>query len=733
MRTRDGDLTLLSIAQQPSRVKDMDFAPSPRAVDLAERVRAFIDTEIEPVEPAMLADVAARRARGEDAWPPPAALADLAAKARAQGLWNLFLPAGHGDAYAERFGTDGGAGLSNTDYASIAEQMGRSALAPLVFNCNAPDTGNMEVLLKYGTPEQQEQWLDPLLDGRIRSTFLMTEPGVASSDATNMQATATLDGDEVVLDGRKWWSTGAGHPDCRIGVFMGLTDPSAHRHRQHSMVLVPWTRPASRSSACSPRSGSTTSPSVTDRSTWMPSGCPPATSSSGPGRAFEIAQGRLGPGRVHHCMRLIGLAEKSLELACERSTQRVAFGKPIANLGGNRERLARARIAINQARLHVLHAAWKLDTVGIEGAQSEVSEIKAAVPQMACDVIDLAIQLHGGGGMSDDFPLAAAYAGARSLRLADGPDEVHLGVVARHLLRPYAERAATETASTATASGSTTGATPAAADEPARPRHRRGLGAGPGPHRAHARPGDTVLVVDLAEDRPDAVPEGAAYRRLDVRSQQDWDAAMAWVRDTWGGLDLLVNNAGVATGGRIDVESMSDWERVVDINLLGVARGCHTFTPMFKAQKSGHIVNVASLAGLVHGPGMSSYNATKAGVVALSETLSFELAPWSIDVSVVCPAFFRTNLHQSFSGKDAAMQEAGVRLITQASVDAAHIAAIVLKGVDARKRVILTDRLGRQAYYSKRFVRPLYDRMLTAQAKRLARRAGADPAELTRD
>ena len=243
--------------------------------------------------------------------------------------------------------------------------------------------------------------------------------------------------------------------------------------------------------------------------------------------------------------------------------------------------------------------------------------------------------------------------------------------------------------------------------------------------------GDTVLVVDLADHRPDAVPGGAAYRRLDVRSQQDWDAAMTWVRDTWGGLDLLVNNAGVATGGRIDVESMSDWERVVDINLLGVARGCHTVTPMLKAQRSGHIVNVASLAGLVHGPGMSSYNATKAGVVALSETLSFELAPWSIDVSVVCPAFFRTNLHESFSGKDAAMQEAGVRLITQASVDAAHIAAIVLKGVDARKRVILTDRLGRQAYYSKRFARPLYDRMLTAQAARLARRAGADPETFT--
>ena len=241
--------------------------------------------------------------------------------------------------------------------------------------------------------------------------------------------------------------------------------------------------------------------------------------------------------------------------------------------------------------------------------------------------------------------------------------------------------------------------------------------------------GDRVLVVDLAEDRPSTVPDGAAYRRLDVRSQQDWDAARAWVSDEWGGLDLLVNNAGVATGGRIDIESMSDWERVVDINLLGVARGCHTFTPLFKEQRSGHIVNVASLAGLVHGPGMASYNATKAGVVALSETLWFELAPWGIDVSVVCPAFFRTNLHESFAGKDAAMQEAGMRLITQAKVDAAHVAGIVLKGIDARRHIILTERLGYQAYLSKRLARPLYNRMLGAQAKRLARRAGADPED----
>jgi NAD(P)-dependent dehydrogenase (short-subunit alcohol dehydrogenase family) len=241
--------------------------------------------------------------------------------------------------------------------------------------------------------------------------------------------------------------------------------------------------------------------------------------------------------------------------------------------------------------------------------------------------------------------------------------------------------------------------------------------------------GDTVLVVDLADERPDTVPDAVAYRRLDVRSQRDWDAALAWVREQWGGLDMLVNNAGVAAGGRIDVEAMADWERVVDINLLGVARGCHTFAALFKEQRSGHIVNVASLAGLVHGPGMSSYNATKAGVVAISETLSFELGPWGIDVSVVCPAFFRTNLHRSFAGKDAAMQEAGMRLITQAKVDAKHIAAIALRGIDKRKRIILTDRLGHQAYFSKRFARPLYDRMLTAQAKRLARRAGADPAD----
>ena len=415
----------------------MDFTPSPRSADLTARVRDFIDHRIDPVEPAILADAQDRRSRGENPWTVHPQIRELQAQARAQGLWNLFLPAGHEGSYAARFGTDGGAGLSNVDYAPVAEQTGRSALAPLVFNCNAPDTGNMEVLLKYGSPEQQRTWLEPLLDGRIRSTFLMTEPDVASSDATTMAATARLDGDEVVLDGRKWWSTGVGHPECAVGIFMGVTDPQAPKYARHSMVLVPLDAPGVRIERVMPALGQWDEPLGHGQVSLTGVRLPVSAIIGGPGQAFAIAQGRLGPGRVHHCMRLIGLAERALELACERATTRVAFGKPLANLGGNRERLALARIAINQARLHVLHCAWKLDTVGIAGAASEVSEIKAAVPRMAGEVIDLAIQLHGGAGVSADTPLAAAYAAARSLRLADGPDEVHLGVVARHLLRPY--------------------------------------------------------------------------------------------------------------------------------------------------------------------------------------------------------------------------------------------------------------------------------------------------------
>jgi acyl-CoA dehydrogenase len=409
----------------------MDFEPSARAAALAARVRAFVDEEVVPVEAEHHREVTRLRESGGDHWKPQPVIAELKQKARAQGLWNLFLPAGHEGEYAEKYGTDGGTGLTNVDYAPIAEQMGRSFLAPLVFNCNAPDTGNMEVLLKYGSQAQRDEWLEPLLDGRIRSAFCMTEPGVASSDATNMELTAVVDGDEIVLNGRKWFSSGVGNPDCKILIVMGLTDPDADRHHRHSMVLVPRDTPGVAVERMLPTMGFYAEPIGHGEVSFPDVRVPKDNFIAGPGQAFEIAQGRLGPGRVHHCMRLIGLAEMALELAIRRGTERVAFGKPLVNLGGNRERIARARIAIDSTRLLVLDAAWKLDVGGPLNALSEVSQIKVAAPNMALDVIDFAMQIHGGGGMTDDFPLAGAWANARALRLADGPDEVHLGMVAR--------------------------------------------------------------------------------------------------------------------------------------------------------------------------------------------------------------------------------------------------------------------------------------------------------------
>ena len=423
----------------------MDFSPSPRATELTDQVRAFMATEIEPVEEQYHRDVARLRQNGGDPWTPLPILDELRAKAREQGLWNLFLPYEHAGEYAGRFGVAGGEGLTNVDYAPIAELTGRSFIAPYVFNCNAPDTGNMEVLLRYGSDEQRRQWLEPLLEGRVRSAFCMTEPGVASSDAANMEATATVEGDEVVVNGSKWWSTGVGHPDCKIFIFMGLTDPDAHRHARHSMVLVPRDTKGVRIERLLNTMGMYDEPFGHGEVSFTDVRVPLSNVIAGPGRAFEIAQGRLGPGRVHHCMRLVGLAEMALERACRRATTRVAFGKPVANLGGNRERIADARMAIDQARLLVLNAAWLLDEKGALAALSEVSQIKVAVPNMAQQVIDMAMQIHGGGGLSDDFPLAAAWTSARSLRLADGPDEVHRGVIAKLELAKYASASTSST------------------------------------------------------------------------------------------------------------------------------------------------------------------------------------------------------------------------------------------------------------------------------------------------
>ncbi|WP_406326863.1 acyl-CoA dehydrogenase family protein [Streptomyces sp. NBC_00203] len=411
----------------------MDFSPSPRAAELTKAVRSFIRDEIAPVEHALqLRQAEARRAGGEvELWQVPREMHELRRTAREQGLWNLFLPAGHEGPYAERFGTRGGTGLSNVDYAPVAEATGWSFLAPYVFNCNAPDTGNAEVLLRYGSQEQKDRWLDPLLEGRIRSAFAMTEPGVASSDATNMQLRAVVEGDAVVLNGRKWWTTGIGHPDCEVLLVMGLTDPDAPKYARHSMVLVPRDTPGVKVERMLDTMGFLDEPFGHGEVSFTDVRVPVSNIVAGPGRAFEIAQGRLGPGRVHHAMRMIGLAERALQLACERGLARTAFGKPLADLGGNRERIAEARIAIDSARLLILDAAWKLDTVGAAGALSEVSAIKVAAPQVAQQVIDFAMQIHGGAGLSSDFPLAGAWTAARAVRLADGPDEVHKGVVAR--------------------------------------------------------------------------------------------------------------------------------------------------------------------------------------------------------------------------------------------------------------------------------------------------------------
>ncbi len=400
----------------------MDFSPSERSVAYLERVRAFVREHVEPVEERYWREVRELNP-GPDhrAWRVHPLLEELKAKARAAGLWNLFLP-----------DPGLGAGLSTLEYAPIAEETGRSFLAPEVFNCSAPDTGNMEVLFRYGSEEQKERWLRPLLDGTIRSVFCMTEPEVASSDATNLRATAVVEGDEVVLHGRKWWSSGAGDPRAKVAIFMGQTpDPAADRHHQHSMVLVPLDAPGVTVERMLPVYGRYDAPHGHGEVRFDGVRLPRSAFVGGPGMGFEIAQGRLGPGRIHHCMRCLGAAEKALGLAIDRGMSRSAFGKPLLNLGGNRERIAEARIAIDQARLLTLYAAWKLDEVGALGAMTEISAIKVVAPNVLLKVVEDAIQLHGGAGLSDDTPLAGFFAMARSLRLADGPDEVHKGVIAR--------------------------------------------------------------------------------------------------------------------------------------------------------------------------------------------------------------------------------------------------------------------------------------------------------------
>ena len=387
----------------------MDFDYSPKVIELQDRLRAFMDAHVYPVEQRFDDEVG----QG-DRWQPTRLIEELKAKAKAAGLWNLFLPA------SER-----GAGLSNTEYAPLCEIMGRVLWAPEVFNCSAPDTGNMEVLERYGTAEQKRQWLEPLLEGRIRSAFTMTEPDVASSDATNIETSIVRDGDQYVINGRKWWSSGAGDPRCKIFILMGKTDPQGARYAQQSMVLVPRDTPGVKILRHLPVFGYDDAPHGHMEIAFENVRVSAANIVLGEGRGFEIAQGRLGPGRIHHCMRLIGLSERALEKMCKRVKTRVTFGKPVAEQTVTLERIADARIMIDQARLLTLKAAYMMDTVGNKAARAEIAMIKVAAPVMACQVIDWAIQAHGGAGVCDDFGLARAYAHARTLRLADGPDEVH--------------------------------------------------------------------------------------------------------------------------------------------------------------------------------------------------------------------------------------------------------------------------------------------------------------------
>jgi acyl-CoA dehydrogenase len=403
----------------------MNFDYSPKVQALREKLLAFFDEHIYPNEAVFHAEVERNRADG-NAWVPTEVVEQLKEKAREAGLWNLFLP----DSVR-------GAGLTNLEYAPLCEIMGRVHWAPEVFNCSAPDTGNMETIERYGSEAHKLQWLEPLLQGQIRSAFLMTEPDVASSDATNIQTRIVRDGDDYVINGTKWWSSGAGDPRCAIYIVMGKTDPDAPRHTQQSMILVP-----ADSAGITVRRpltvfGYDDAPHGHMEITLENVRVPASNILLGEGRGFEIAQGRLGPGRIHHCMRLIGLAERALELMAKRALARVAFGKPVAAQSVTQERIAEARCMIDQARLLTLKTAYMMDTVGNKGARGEIAMIKVVAPNMACQVIDWAMQVYGAAGVSGDFPLAYAYASARTLRFADGPDEVHRNAIAKLELARY--------------------------------------------------------------------------------------------------------------------------------------------------------------------------------------------------------------------------------------------------------------------------------------------------------
>ena len=400
----------------------MIFETSERTRELSEKLLAFMDKYIYPSE----AIYQSQLDTSKGSWQSPLVMEELKSEARKQNLWNLFLPE-----------SKLGGGLTNLEYAPLCEIMGRSLIAPEAFNCAAPDTGNMETLVRYGTEQQKEQWLAPLLDGKIRSTFCMTEPDVASSDATNIQSSIVRENDEYVVNGHKWWSSGAMDRRCTLLIFMGKSDPNAEKYRQQSMILIPKETPGVTIKRSMPVFGYDDAPRGHAEIEFRDVRIPLSNILLGDGRGFEIAQGRLGPGRIHHCMRLIGMAERALEGLCRRAKDRVAFNKPLSEQGVVRQQIAESRMEIDQSRLLTLYTAWKMDTVGNKEARKEISEIKVVATKMACAVLDRAIQVHGAAGVCDDFGLARAYAKSRSIRIADGPDEVHTNLIGRFELKKY--------------------------------------------------------------------------------------------------------------------------------------------------------------------------------------------------------------------------------------------------------------------------------------------------------
>src|SRR5437868_13466781 len=413
----------------------MDFSLGSGETKWRDRVRAFIDENVRP----RTSDYDAQQREG-DRWKVLPVVEELKEKARSEGLWNLFMPPSHGAAPVDDSFQFDGPGVSNLQYAFCAEEMGRIMWSSEVFNCSAPDTGNMEVIHRYGTREQKDEWLKPLMEGEIRSAFLMTEPDVASSDATNIKCSIEMRGNEYVINGRKWWSSGAGDPRCKVAILMGKTDPGAELHRQQSMILVPLDAPGVTVKRHLPVFGYDDAPHGHMEIELNDVRVPPSNMLLGEGRGFEIAQGRLGPGRIHHCMRTIGLAERTLESLCHRAMARTAFGKSIAEQGVTRQWIAESRMEIDQSRLLTLHAAHMMDTVGNKAARREIAMIKVVAPKMAQKLVDRAIQVHGAGGVSQDFHLAYAYARTRTMRIVDGPDAVHEEAVARLELRKYQDR-----------------------------------------------------------------------------------------------------------------------------------------------------------------------------------------------------------------------------------------------------------------------------------------------------